>query len=87
MNNPFLAAVLTDPAFDQWEGAPCRQTDPEIFFPEQGVDSYKAKAICWSCDLRQKCLDVALADPSLHGIWGGKTGKQRKAIRAQERVA
>lgn len=80
-----------------YDHAACRGSDPDIFFPEtlsQGRPrddaSDDAKAICNMCDVKDICLDYALAlsnadDP--YGVWGGMTPKERRAARRQRRAA
>jgi len=53
--------------------AVCAQTDPEIFFPELGGSSARAKRICTTCPVREQCLDWAISLVPLpsEGIWGG----------------
>lgn len=47
---------------DTWrEDALCRQTDPELYFPERGGSTRDAKDTCMSCEVRTECLDFALA--------------------------
>jgi len=60
----------------------CRQTDPEIFFPEAGgaESALAAKTICLACTVRLACLDYAI-EHGERGIWGATTTGQRKAIR------
>jgi hypothetical protein len=41
----------------------------------------RARAVCEGCPVRQECLDVALADDSLVGLWGGFTAKERAELR------
>lgn len=41
----------------------------------------EARAICDDCPVRQACLDFAMADPSLKGVWGGTTDRDRKRLR------
>ena len=44
------------------EKALCAQTDPEAFFPEKGGSTREAKRVCLSCDVRDDCLEYALAN-------------------------
>ena len=48
----------------------CAQTDPEAFFPEKGGSTREAKRVCLACDVRQECLEYALAHDERFGIWG-----------------
>ena len=47
------------------ERALCAQTDPEAFFPEKGGSTREAKRVCLSCEVRQECLEYALAHDEL----------------------
>lgn len=40
-----------------------------------------ARAVCAGCDVRAACLDYALADPSLEGIWAATTLYERRRLR------
>lgn len=70
-------------ADDSWvELSLCRQTDPEAFYPEgSGSSPAAAKAICRRCDVRENCLEYALANDEKHGVWGGRTAHERKLIK------
>ncbi len=62
--------------------AACRGTDTALFFPTTGQSSKQALEICGGCDVRQRCLDEALADPDLdHGVRGAMSAQARKARR------
>jgi WhiB family transcriptional regulator, redox-sensing transcriptional regulator len=45
--------------------------------------SPKALAICSSCPVRQECLDRAMADPRMAGMWSGTTEREWQEIRVQ----
>lgn len=47
------------------------------WFPSTAVDVSAEKAICWTCPVRQACLDYALDAGESFGIWGGLTAKER----------
>lgn len=67
---------------DQWqERALCAQTDPEAFFPEKGGSTREAKRICMGCEVRDECLDYALAHDERFGIWGGLSERERRRIK------
>jgi WhiB family redox-sensing transcriptional regulator len=51
------------------------------WFPEQGGDPSVARAVCDQCPVRALCLDHALADTTLVGVWAGTTGRERGRIR------
>jgi len=42
--------------------------------------------LCEDCPVRRECLEAALADPELIGLWGGSTEAERREIR-QRRMA
>jgi WhiB family transcriptional regulator, redox-sensing transcriptional regulator len=67
---------------DQWqERALCAQTDPEAFFPEKGGSTREAKRICMGCEVRDECLDYALAHDERFGIWGGLSERERRRLK------
>lgn len=73
-----------DPATtdDQWqERALCAQTDPEAFFPEKGGSTREAKRICLGCEVRDACLEYALAHDERFGIWGGLSERERRRLK------
>lgn len=41
---------------------------------------FDAKAICTECAVREECLEFALSIREPHGIWGGLSEVERKAI-------
>lgn len=41
----------------------------------------RAIAVCGPCPVRARCLDWHLSFPYQHGVAGGKTEEQRKAMR------
>ena len=78
-------ATTTEPTDWRSLGA-CRQEDPELFFPvaQAGpglVQLNKARAICARCEVRAECLSFALETGQDHGVWGGKSEDERRALR------
>lgn len=74
-----LAPAIPD---DQWqERALCAQTDPEAFFPEKGGSTREAKRICLGCEVRDACLEYALAHDERFGIWGGLSERERRRLK------
>lgn len=66
--------------------AACKAHDPEIFFPKQNNPTgyQRAKAICMNCPVRKDCQDDWQKMPPAmqrHGVWFGKTDRDRKAMR------
>lgn len=82
----FDTLFAADPALDfldeQWqERALCSQTDPEAFFPEKGGSTREAKRICTGCEVRDECLEYALAHDERFGIWGGLSERERRRLK------
>ena len=70
------------PADEEWqERALCAQTDPEAFFPEKGGSTREAKRICLGCDVKDSCLEYALANDERFGIWGGLSERERRRLK------
>lgn len=70
--------------------AACRDIDnPDLFFPEQGDtrSAALAKLICASCPVQTECRDYAIDVAEKHGIWGGTTNRERRAVRMSRRAA
>ena len=63
--------------------AACRGADLEVFFPGRGQSAEHARQICASCPVRELCLDYALRHGIVHGIWGGLTERDRRALRSR----
>jgi WhiB family redox-sensing transcriptional regulator len=64
---------------DWGERALCRSADPEELFVE-GAAQHRAKALCTGCPVRLECLSYALDNRIEHGIWGGATERDRRAL-------
>ena len=47
----------------------CRDVDPSVFFPSDGVGVEVAKQICVGCPMRSPCLEYALRNRIDHGVW------------------
>ena len=77
-----LADLADLAASDAWmDSALCAQTDPELFFPEQGDAAYAAKKVCRSCPVRAECLEYALTNDVPFGVWGGLSARERRRVR------
>ncbi|MFG2639047.1 WhiB family transcriptional regulator [Streptomyces sp. NPDC048362] len=66
-----------DDAWREW--AACRATDPDALFVP-GAAQNSAKAVCDGCIVRTECLSAALDNRIEHGIWGGMTERERRAL-------
>lgn len=72
---------------DSWwrDHALCAQVGADVFFPSKGDEhrhSAQAKAVCARCPVQADCLFEALANREEHGVWGGTSPRQRRALRA-----
>ena len=67
--------------------ANCLGVDPDLFFPERGASTKEAKAVCRGCQVREDCLEYALANGEKFGIWGGLSERERRRIRRQRALA
>ena len=65
------------------ELAACRGTDLEVFFPGRGESAGPARQVCAACPVRQPCLDYAITNRIVHGIWGGLTERERRALQSR----
>ncbi|MER7805346.1 WhiB family transcriptional regulator [Streptomyces parvulus] len=57
----------------------CRTEHPDALFV-QGAEQNRAKALCTGCPVRTDCLALALDERIEHGIWGGMTERERRAL-------
>lgn len=75
--------------FTHWsDQAACLSEDPELFFPVSGIgpstlQAARAKAVCRRCTVRQQCLDYAIDTHQRHGIWGGLSDDERRALHSK----
>ncbi|HLU34027.1 MAG TPA: WhiB family transcriptional regulator [Natronosporangium sp.] len=58
----------------------CQSVDPETFFPAPSEPADPAIELCRSCPVQGACLAWALEAGDLHGVWGGTTARERRAM-------
>jgi WhiB family redox-sensing transcriptional regulator len=68
----------------------CLTEDPDLFFPigdgpHAAAQTAAAIAVCSRCQVRQPCLDWALATGPA-GVWGGLGENDRRDLRRASRV-
>lgn len=68
----------------------CRDEDPELFFPigstGPALDQIaEAKLVCSLCPLLEACRRWALDSGEEHGVWGGLSEDERRALKRAER--
>lgn len=86
MHRTLIEALAIDEL--SWQDyANCRGADADLFFPERGASTRKAKAICRACEVRGECLDYALENGEKFGIWGGMSERERRRVRRDRMVA
>ena len=74
-----LLDLLQGPA---WQAdALCKEYPKLAWFGNTDRSAKAAKAVCSSCLVRQECLAYAMTDPTLDGIWGGLTRRERGQLR------
>jgi WhiB family redox-sensing transcriptional regulator len=83
-----LFAAADDEPLGWMDLARCAETDPDSFFPRKGDSSKPAKAICRGCEVREECLEFALAhsgpeDVGTWGVWGGLSAPERAALQRE----
>jgi WhiB family redox-sensing transcriptional regulator len=64
------------------ELAACRGIGLDLFFPERGESAEPARQVCAACPVRQPCLEYAISNRITHGIWGGLSERERRALRS-----
>ena len=64
------------------ELAACRGADLDLFFPSRGESAGPARQVCAACPVRQQCLDYAITNRIVHGIWGVLTERDRRTLRS-----
>ena len=80
--NSFINRVGVESQDRAWRNkANCLGVDPDLFFPERGVSTREAKAVCQGCVVRKECLEYALVNGEKFGIWGGMSERERRRIR------
>jgi WhiB family redox-sensing transcriptional regulator len=91
----FLGSILPAdyPDFEEFGTAPCAESDPDAFFPEDRPEGNfmpnrlaypmerEAKMTCLECPYKLRCLEYALKNEDLQGIWGGFTESERRKLR------
>lgn len=71
--------------------AACKGPQAAMFYPpltferrdEKATREAAAKAICARCPVRRECLDCAISTHEPHGIWGGLSECERRALLAR----
>src|SRR5262245_25062157 len=88
MAGPATVAIVRQGAYamDWRHRAACLDEDPELFFPIGNtgpalLQIEEAKAVCRRCEVREQCLTWALEAGQDHGVWGGLSEDERRALK------
>jgi len=73
-------------AMDWRDRSACLEEDPELFFPIGNtgpaiLQIEEAKQVCRRCEVREQCLQWALEAGQDHGVWGGLSEDERRALK------
>lgn len=63
----------------------CREYSPDTFFPRDGTGVIVAQRICVECPVVSHCLEYALDNHIDHGVWGGKSERERRRLLRERR--
>ena len=63
------------------EKAACRGKPTAVFFPDPSEPATEAYRLCRECPVTAECLAYALDHHIAHGVWGGRSVRQRRAMR------
>lgn len=75
---------MTSSYEEAWrDDASCAQVGGDGWFPENGNVSTKITDMCHECPVREACLQYALDNHEVFGIWGGLNYKSRRKLRKQ----
>jgi WhiB family redox-sensing transcriptional regulator len=74
------------PPVDWRHRSACLEEDPELFFPIGNTGPAlaqieDAKQVCRRCDVREQCLSWSLESGQDHGVWGGLSEDERRALK------
>jgi len=69
--------------------AACLTEDPELFFPVGNtgpalLQIEEAKKVCARCSVKDRCLHWALETGQDHGVWGGMSEDERRAMKRRQ---
>ena len=65
----------------------CRDVPPALFVPSDGLGVQQAQRICADCPVAEACLEYALVNRIDHGVWGGRSERERRRILRRRRLA
>lgn len=88
--NPMTEKLLEFSHGTLWmEFALCREVGGDLWHPDEGEGqtymTNRAKEVCNRCPVKPECLDYAMRNGELLGVWGGTTPAERKRMRKAAR--
>lgn len=79
--DPRLVRAVTERHDNAWRTkGVCQTVDPETFFPVPMAPADVAINLCGRCPVAGACLAWALSVGDCHGVWGGTTARERRAM-------
>ena len=79
--DPRLARAVTEKHDNAWRTkGVCQTVDPETFFPVPMAPADGAVELCGKCPVAGACLAWSLSVGECHGVWGGTTARERRAM-------
>lgn len=85
---PENKSKIADNPSEEWMiEAKCRGVGPSAFYPSDGVGVEMAKRVCQGCVVKNECLDFAIQNKEVFGVWGEASERERKRISRQRREA
>jgi len=76
---PDITELLRRPSWQR--DAACRGEGVKEFFPAEGSSPFRGAALCAKCKVSEECLNYALENPSLKGVWAGTSERGRRRMR------
>jgi WhiB family transcriptional regulator, redox-sensing transcriptional regulator len=76
-----LEDLLRRPPWHQQAACRGAGVDAFVLSPAKGTWSEYNRELCEDCPVRQECLETALANRELQGLWGGTTFDERQRMR------
>ncbi|MER5755361.1 WhiB family transcriptional regulator [Streptomyces sp. NPDC002088] len=83
------------PLVDLWawqREAACRDLDSTLFYSPHGEGftdrrsrEERARSVCWTCAVQEKCAQFALTLGETYGVWGGLTEAERRRLARRAR--
>jgi WhiB family transcriptional regulator, redox-sensing transcriptional regulator len=58
----------------------CREVPTGTMFPHDSTGVSIARKVCGPCPCREQCLEYALSNRIGHGIWGGRSERERNLL-------